>query len=258
MNLRDTTRDIIRLVEERTGYPVEVIDDPSLSVTAVVHMASRRTVPAHLLRYNPVIGQLPDYPICFQCGFILRLFDNPPEKRFEVANTPDGEEMVEKMVAARLGNMGIDRRHLAPVAQQMYHGMIVHLRSIPVGLRVSAWLADEYPELHKLQRNQVMAEAQENAASFDPQIRAITPDIIFRASAAINAAFALFWSQRYKKPSLIQPYIQAGYRKDGADLLDIYNEIPKDASHDQELIDRWAQALDLSKWYQWIPYQPPA
>jgi len=257
MNLRDTTRDIIDTVEQQTGFMVEVLEEPALPTMAVVHMARRYGLPAHVIRYRPSTNQPPDYLICFQCGFVLRLFENPPEKRFEVASTADGQEMVEKMLHARVGGVGLDRRQLAPVARQMYDGIVVHLRSIPIGLRVSAWLDDQYPELRQLQRVQVMSELADNAGSLDPQIKALTPEIIYNASAAINAAFALFWSQRYKKPSVTQPYVKAGCRKQGADLMDIWDQVPKDASHDQELIDLWAQALGLSDWYQWVPYQPP-
>ena len=71
MNLRETTRDIINLVEEKTGFPVEVMDDPTLATTAVVSIARRKTVPAHIIRYLPSPSQPPDYVICFQCGYIL-------------------------------------------------------------------------------------------------------------------------------------------------------------------------------------------
>lgn len=63
MNLRETTRDILSQVEQLTGFPVEVIEDRSLQTTAVVQMASRRTVPANIVRTNPATGQPPDYLI---------------------------------------------------------------------------------------------------------------------------------------------------------------------------------------------------
>jgi tetratricopeptide (TPR) repeat protein len=61
VNLRDSARDIISQVESLTGYPVEVIEDDALQTTAVVQMASRRTLPVHLVRYKATAGQLPDY-----------------------------------------------------------------------------------------------------------------------------------------------------------------------------------------------------
>ena len=90
MNLRESTRDIIRQVESLTSYPVEVIEDDALQTTAVVQMASRRTLPVHLIRYKATAGQPPDYLICHQCAFILRLFANPPEERFECGYAPAG------------------------------------------------------------------------------------------------------------------------------------------------------------------------
>lgn len=258
MNLRETTRDILSQVEQLTGYPVDVVEDSSLQTTAVVHMASRRTLPAHMVRYNPTVGQPPDYLICFQCSFILRLFANPPEERFECGYAPAGYETVSSLAQAHLAGQGYDQARIAQTTERFLNATVVHLRSIPVGLRISEWLAQEYPELLPLQRSQVLSELKLNSESFSPQVRAIWPPTIYQAVMAINAAFALFWSQRLKKPSVMQPYVQAGYRPKAGELLDIYHQTPADPVHDRALIDGWAEALGLSGLYQWIPYQPPA
>ena len=91
---------MIALVEEKSGIPVRVTQDPKLPTIATVRMARKGSVPAHLIIYKPNPGELPDYQICFQCGFILRLFSNPPEKRFNLTDTPIGREEVEKMMMA--------------------------------------------------------------------------------------------------------------------------------------------------------------
>ena len=52
MNLRDTTRDLIAQVEQQTGFMVEVVLDPALATMSTVIMAGRRTLPAHVIRYN--------------------------------------------------------------------------------------------------------------------------------------------------------------------------------------------------------------
>jgi hypothetical protein len=80
MNFRETTRRIISLVEEKTGFPVRVTKDLSLKTLATVRMA-REPMPVHMIIYNPSINTAPDYLICYQCGFILRLFSCPPSKR---------------------------------------------------------------------------------------------------------------------------------------------------------------------------------
>jgi hypothetical protein len=258
VNLRDTTRDILSQVEHLTGFPVEVIEDRSLPTTAVVHMASRRTVPAHIVRTNPAAGQPPDYLICAQCGFILRLFANPPEERVECGLAPAAYEEVRKLVEAHLGRQGADPATINRAAERFLNATVVHLRSIPVGLRVSEWLAREYPELLPLQRAQVLNELKLNSETFSPQAVASMPPLILDAILSINATFAMFWSQRLKKPSIVQPYVQAGYRPKAGELLDIYHQTPADPAHDRILVDGWAEALSLSGLYQWIPYQSPA
>lgn len=257
MNLRHTTRDILSQVEQLTGYPVDVMEDPSLPTIVTVQMASRRTLPAHLVRYNPSIGQPPDYLICFQCGFILRLFANAPKERVECGFTPAGYEKMGKLMQAHLGKRGADQATINQATEHFLNAIVVHLRSIPLGMRVSEWLAQEYPELLPLQRAQVLNELKLNSESFSPQAAATMPPMLLEAVLAINAAFALFWSQRFHKPSIMQPYVQAGYRPKAGELLDIYRQMPADPAYDRALVDDWARALDLSDLYQWVPYQPP-
>ncbi len=76
MGLRETTRRIIALVEERSGFPVLVSEDPSIQTLAAVRMA-RGGAAAHTISYRPSPGAQPDYLIAYQCGFILRHFTPP-------------------------------------------------------------------------------------------------------------------------------------------------------------------------------------
>ncbi len=81
MDFSPVTHGILRRVEEVTGTPVEIIADGSLQVLAKVTMA-RPGARSHLLRVR-LNRPVPDYLIAYECGFILRLYANAPEKRFE-------------------------------------------------------------------------------------------------------------------------------------------------------------------------------
>ena len=83
-----TTREFLALVGSDTGYPVKVLEDPNLPNLATVRMA-RGNVPAHFVTYKPTRDESLDYLICVQCGFVLRLFDTPPEQRFSMTGTVD-------------------------------------------------------------------------------------------------------------------------------------------------------------------------
>ncbi len=57
MKLRDTTKKIISLLEERSGYPVKVMENKNLPVFASLTVATvaRGSLPAHILSINTPI-----------------------------------------------------------------------------------------------------------------------------------------------------------------------------------------------------------
>ena len=77
MGFRETTRQIVALAEEVSGFPVLVSEDPGLQTLAVVRMA-RGGALAHTISYKPSPGTQPDYLIAYQCGYIIRHFAPPP------------------------------------------------------------------------------------------------------------------------------------------------------------------------------------
>jgi hypothetical protein len=83
------------------------------------------------------------------------------------------------------------------------------------------------------------------------------PPEIFNPTQAINAAYALFWADRLERPAIANPFLLAGFERQGMDLLEIFAEIPGDPVNDYELIDRWAEYLHIHDWYQWVPYEAP-
>jgi hypothetical protein len=58
LELRQITREIIKSVEEISGLPVQVLEDPKLNTIAAVRMA-RGTMPAHIVLFKPVPGEPP-------------------------------------------------------------------------------------------------------------------------------------------------------------------------------------------------------
>jgi hypothetical protein len=243
----------MRAVEEATGCPVQVVADASLKTLATVKMA-RGAIALHVVRYNPSVGVEPDYVICAQCGFILRLFANAPSERFDFAGSSRGRRHV--AVAA---SVHPEIRKLPPGAVQQYvdvvfDGLMTQLRSVPVGLRIDAWLQHQYPDLADLQHSYVMRQLQDNQQVLSPQVRARSPATLYEASVTINAAFAAYWSRMLSQPPLVLPYAATGTQRAGQELLAIWDEMPPLPSHDRALIDAWARHLRLEDWYDWLPY----
>ena len=152
---------------------------------------------------------------------------------------------------------GLSKSQLEPFRDQLLGGLITHLRSVPVGLRVVNWLGRNYPQLRDLERKHADKELAVGVDSLAPRIRDMMPKGIFQPTHYINAAHAIFWGERLEKPNLVRPYRSMGFDKHGKRLLEILGEIPDAPIHDKELIDAWADYLNIREWYSWIPYIAP-
>ena len=133
MGLRDVTRAIIAQVERASGYPVLVTEDRSLQTLAAVRVA-RGSAPAHSITYNPSVTTQPDYLIAFQCGFILRLFANPPSERCDFAPAAHGREIVHRLLSGPEGparKLRLQPDVVEKLRDQLFDGLMVQLRSIP-------------------------------------------------------------------------------------------------------------------------------
>ena len=86
MSMLPCTKEIIERTERLTGKPVHMEEDRSLPVISRIQIA-RGPARMHRLQYRPLPEGTPNYFICFQCGFIIRLYENPPEQRFDFEAT---------------------------------------------------------------------------------------------------------------------------------------------------------------------------
>ena len=137
MSLHPAAQQMIRKVEELSGRPVHVAEDPELKLMATITTA-RGTAPAHFLRYRPGSGAL-DYLIVYQLGFLLRLFSCPAGERWDVVS--DNAE--HETGIRRLGLDGYAR----DFAVSMVGQLVVQLRSCSIGMRVDDWIWEQHPEL---------------------------------------------------------------------------------------------------------------
>jgi len=254
MSLRAATRELIKRVEDSSGRPVLVQTDPSLKVLATMRMA-RGAAPAHLVAYNPSGGIAPDYLISFQCGFILRLFANPPSERYDFAGSTTGRARTLEAVSAQpeIKKLSLPASAVRAYADHIFDGLMTQLRSAPIGLRVDSWLAADYPELRELQQTFALRQLQDNQQILSPEVQRLAVSPTYEASAAMNAAFAGYWARVLDQPSFVLPYKATGVHL-GQDLLASWDAIDAHPLYDRGLIESWAHKLKLQGWYEWVPY----
>jgi hypothetical protein len=255
LDLRSVTKSVLREVETLSGKPVEFVADDELPVMATMQIA-RRGAPCHLLRYRPGGGPL-DYLVVHQAGYVLRLFANEPSQRFDFSAEPKASLGVEAMIAAGREPDDDDRSLLPGFAAAVSRWALMTLRSMPVSMRVDAWIATGMPELAAMQREGIARQLQENLDVLGQRVGrlAVPPQLL-----ALNAAYALFADRLAGSSTAAIPYEAAGLLEGGARLLDVWDDTPADPAHDRELVDRWAQAIGIGAgeggWYRWAPFVP--
>jgi hypothetical protein len=250
-HLRAVTKGILNRVEEQTGKSVQFMRDESLPLLATLHMA-RDGAAFHVLRYRPSNDPL-DYMIAFQAGFVLRLFENEPAKRFDFSPASDAGTRVEPLVAAGQALGPEDMQAIPEFSKFVAQWALMNLRSLPIGMRIDQWIAREYPELSVLQRDSISLQQQQNADLLSFRRGKLTIPTPLMGSIA---AYALFADQLTGQGSYSIPYGAVGVLAKGEELMRIWQAVPADARHDCELVDRWAQAQEIAGWYTWIPYRP--
>lgn len=253
--LEDTTN-ILKQVEEKSSKPVETTTDPALQTYARIKIA-RGPVTHHILTYNPTKPGV-DYHIAYQCGFVLRLLETPPDERYEFGGTKAGNEAVQELLTKEgsiAKKLRLPKSAVKELANQFFDGLLTQLRSVPIGMRIDQWLRESYPALHEAQASSIDQQQRENAQVLNPRIRQMTPDLVFSDNAAMNAAYALFSERLLSRGQYVIPYRSLGLDRRGQDLLGIWDEVPSDASRDRELVDAWGRELEISDWYQWIPFE---
>jgi hypothetical protein len=251
--VRPETQKIIAEVETRSGLPVQVIPMRDLPVVATVTMSPHAT-DSYVIRYRPGIA-FKDYIVAFQCGHVLRALALPERQRVQFASTGEARSWAERLLRARLAatkKPTFPDAVIEPFAANLVDGLLTQLRSIPVGMRVDAWLAEEYPALADEQALSISLQQQEALVSLSPAVKEAVPDEIVAGSVLLNTAYALFCDRLLGTAEYQVPYVAAGFKELGGALLAIFDELPADPASDVALVDRWAQEIGLSGKYQWV------
>lgn len=256
MDTRDTINKLLETIEAETTFPVTVVEDAKLTTFSGLSIA-RGSVPTHVIRLNPKHHQFRDYMIAYQCGFILRFFWTQPGDRWDFAPSQSGRFNVEKLVNRLDVAKTLPPRHVESFCDQILVGLMTHLRSTPIGLRVEDWIAGEFPMLADQQRIAVEAQVSENLLPHQSAVRKATPPLIYDATMAISAAYAIHYATRMDQPQFVLPYEASGHAETGRALHGILDQIEDSPGNDRKLIDSWAAKLGIEKWHTWLPYQEP-
>lgn len=250
LNLLTETNELVAQLEQLSNRRVEFMRVDSLPVLASLKIA-RNGAPYHVLQYRPSNDPL-DYYVAQQVGIVLRMFELPEDQRFNFASDGRGEKKLESMLKASSNLSSSDKQMLPMFAKSVHHWALMQLRSIPIGMRVDAWLYESFPSMREFIAKGLAEQQQMNAEMLDKQVGGLSPPTNQFAPAA---AYALF-TDRLLGTNYMIPFNAAGALEDGRMLLYFFDTIKDDIYHDRQLVDSWAKQLGMTDWYQWVLYQP--
>ena len=249
-NFLPETESLIERLTEQSGYPVSIVDDPSLKIPATVSMGKPGR-PIHIIRFRPDALCL-DYLMAVQTSYAIRLFSMPPEERFQLSARTESREQIIAEVS-RL-NPQLDAGQARTLGEQLFDGLMLQARSCPTGIVVDLLLYRDCPGLRAQQRDNLTSQCQQNVNCLSGRYDRDFPQRIVQGNRAMNAAHAFFAADLLQQPHLAVPYRAVGLEKTALSLLEEVTSQPLDTIDDRELIAAWGAKLGIEDWFAWLPF----
>ena len=178
------------------------------------------------------------------------MLEAPPEERKVPASKPETLQIARDEIR---GEAQFLPEHLRDEMVDMWiHGLITQVTSQPPDVRIEDGIADNYPGLKEEQRRSLRTETRTITASVSPDVKSTTPTTIFRRSNALNYAYldhigdimGRSFESKFRGKSEIMTL--------GRSLSRILDD---DTASDKEIVDRCAEAIQVSDWFVWIDFE---
>lgn len=256
LKLLDTTQDILDLIFDLTGKPVEFILKPEMQTLAAVKIA-RESMPAHIIRYKDPGSGVLDHLIAHECGHIHRMMSVPAEDRKVPATTQANIRIALESFENEL--MGLSKTipvdQLRQLANIWVGGIVTQVTNISVDMRIEKWIFDNYPKLQKVQKRSIDKQMRDNVQVLSDRVKKMTPTHIYDTNICMNYAFAYFMESLLGK-NYTAPYKRTPYTELGTKLVDLVIETEDHGfRQDIEIIEKWVNMLDLDGWFYWTDFE---
>ncbi|MFA6371143.1 MAG: hypothetical protein WCW68_00815 [Methanothrix sp.] len=255
LELIEPVKSILSDVEAATGKPLKFVEKDDMNSFAAVKIA-RRSMPAHIVFYRKQHDAIINHLVAHECGHILRMFGAAEEKRLIPAKSRDDRAVLLEIEGDlnRISKL-IPMKELVQVVGTWRNGLMTQLTNYPPDIMIEKWIYDGYPELRPYQLQSLERQNKQAQKGISKNVKMITPAKIYNSSNIMNYAFFNILGS-YIKADLARPYRNTPFSNKGKQLIkltekDYVNTYEGDIS----MIDKWAEFLGLSKWYDWVGFE---
>ena len=116
-----------------------------------------------------------DYYAVYYRRIIQRLFENPPTERFIFGVGQRGLSEVRQLLERTPLAKRVPASGLPILVEQLLSGLMTHLRSVPIGMRVDNWIFSNHPDSAAMQKNAIQPQLKENMGTFGEAFRSMVP-----------------------------------------------------------------------------------
>lgn len=244
---------------EGLGEPIVIQEDNSLQgIQATVQRAWTSDLGHHLVRYNSDPPTIVPHLIAHELVHLeLEYAARAAGTNRLITSTSGTREFAIRSISAdirRLARQGISEERLTPTVLEWADGLVRQLFNHPLDMFIEHRLFEELPELRATQLVSLMTtNASNRAAIADDRIRRVTPRTIYDASAALNAAYALFCDELLGGRTRFSQAYEERQLRTGGRLLAAWHEAADSFAPGDEyaLVDEFARILRLERWYEW-------
>ena len=135
------------------------------------------------------------------------------------------------------------------------NGLIMQLTSYPPDIMIEKWIYDGYPEIRSYQLQSLERQNKQALKGISRNVQMINPVKIYNSSNIMNYVFFNIISSHIKI-DLAKSYRNAPFSNKGKQLIRLTEKgYVNTYEGDISMIDKWAEFLGLSKWYEWVGFE---
>jgi len=250
------------VMEIATGHPIVIEEDNSLEyISAVSQMAWKHKRNEHRVRYRMRSEEMTPHLIAHELEHIVLEQEARQINRNRFfATTAKTREYAVLAIAdhiTKLQRQGYAEDRISNIMLKLIQGLTGQIFNLPLDMLIERNLYNKYPDLRHSQFASLYQMHMEGLHTFtNPEIKQLTPPIIFRASVTLNCAYALFIDDLFSGlTDYASAYRKSEYFSYGQNLFDIWKT--RMAGHtpgdEYDVVDEFARILKIRPWYDWQP-----
>ncbi len=242
--------DYLKLLEERSGKEIQILEDSGIASEAKVEVAEYRGAEKHILKYNKATETLAHLIMheLVHLEFILDARDAGKNKVF-TSNDQYKEAFKKKFegTVKKLRKAGTSEQQIEKYLNSVYEGINTQMYNAPIDLFIENKLYNDFPQLRPIQFLSLNGMVKVYIAiSNDEKIKDISPRSIWQANTILNLILSYQFEDLFgiRTSSMFNA---AEYENQSRNLYKQYNRklnsrLP---GEEYELVLKWAKELGL-------------